>query len=822
MAEFAEREKRPTPAIESPQTDWPKPQRFAPDVEEDPYAGYRKGYGRNFPQLRDAYRIEDLLAGKPQQPSPHPTPKPEAPTFSQTDRRWQLKGSKAAEVITVEQDPHRPGWYRLRVEAQGQITGKGTISAQELAKLDLHGGQGRDVFAFIGQMPKGMRVYGDSGPDVFLKTQENERLAIDGGSELDAVYTTPGVEDRNFKPVPETPVQQFQRELKENAVARLQQNQARLTQVQNTYQNTQPSNGQWSTLRTLAARDQQLKQLQDQTSQELMTLVAKKEFSNSPLGRLVNQTPLGEMLGLPKSDPINNQLLLNVLGMSPQAVDPKYREQFTALRERMELLYTVRQEMRAVHPAIAVIDTAKAAELENTPENNAILYRQMSEGFDGMREGMNKLSAAVTQDPSKALLFDALVPQTLGMFKSPQEQQQIQQWLKQQQDKDAALKLIGGLGTLGLTAGGFLAGPLGWGANVARGLFLGGSILGAATAAYEFPQLQMMDLAAKAGEAGGDKLTNQTPEEARMNLILGYGNLALAGLDGVALAPAVVAKLMKVPSVVRAAGSMTQAQSRVLLNSLSRLSGDVTDAVLEKVVQAIKGGATEVELPGVGRIKLSELDDNQPMRMQGTARSSGGTGTAANIPKEIVDKWSKTKNWKEVEQFIGQQAGADLPDGYYYRTLKKGTPDEHVVINRPWGKGNDAETVPLQIGEDGTFQVTTKTTNRISKPAAMRKNFEKAYGKLQPGYWIHHLIPDEIMRSNAFAKFARQVGYDLDRASNLEGLAGKEEWARIQTGQAKAPGKGYSDAVGHWSSHDKYSRQVSDYLDLRYKELEQE
>jgi hypothetical protein len=42
------------------------------------------------------------------------------------------------------------------------------------------------------------------------------------------------------------------------------------------------------------------------------------------------------------------------------------------------------------------------------------------------------------------------------------------------------------------------------------------------TVAYEFPQLQVMDLAAKASETGGGKLTHQTPEQARMNLILGY------------------------------------------------------------------------------------------------------------------------------------------------------------------------------------------------------------------------------------------------------------------------------------------------------------
>jgi hypothetical protein len=62
------------------------------------------------------------------------------------------------------------------------------------------------------------------------------------------------------------------------------------------------------------------------------------------------------MLGLPKSDPIHNGLLLNVLAASPQDVDPQYRVQFTALQHHVEILYTVRQEMRAVHPALAVID----------------------------------------------------------------------------------------------------------------------------------------------------------------------------------------------------------------------------------------------------------------------------------------------------------------------------------------------------------------------------------------------------------------------------------------------------------------------------------
>jgi A nuclease family of the HNH/ENDO VII superfamily with conserved AHH len=215
------------------------------------------------------------------------------------------------------------------------------------------------------------------------------------------------------------------------------------------------------------------------------------------------------------------------------------------------------------------------------------------------------------------------------------------------------------------------------------------------------------------------------------------------------------------------------------------------------------------------------LKDAKALQSKGNA---GGRTTAPNlnVSPEIRAKWSNAKNWTEVESFIGQQAGGKLPKGYRYRTINQGTPEERVLIDRPSGKGNNADAVPLQIGEDGTFQVTTKTTNRISQPRVMERNFEAAYGKRKDGYWIHHLIPDDVVRNNALAKFARMVGYDLDESGNLIGLANKEQWAKISKGGAEAPGEGYTNAVGHWSSHDKYSKQVSQYLDERFGKLESE
>jgi exonuclease VII small subunit len=189
----------------------------------------------------------------------------------------------------------------------------------------------------------------------------------------------------------------------------------------------------------------------------------------------------------------------------------------------------------------------------------------------------------------------------------------------------------------------------------------------------------------------------------------------------------------------------------------------------------------------------------------------GKASTNPNVTPEMVAKWSQAKNWKEVEKFVGKQAGEKLPNGYYY--------DKNGVIYRPRGQAKD--TVPLQVAEDGTFQITTQVSNRISNARMMGRNFEKAYGGLKEGYWIHHLIPDAVVRNNALAKFARSLGYDLDRSSNLLGLADKETWAKIAKGDIQGTsGNGYSDKVGHWSNHKEYSKKVEGYLNDEFERLE--
>jgi A nuclease family of the HNH/ENDO VII superfamily with conserved AHH len=375
-------------------------------------------------------------------------------------------------------------------------------------------------------------------------------------------------------------------------------------------------------------------------------------------------------------------------------------------------------------------------------------------------------------------------------------------------------------------------------------------MLGAGLSLYSassaLPDLMMLDKATQAQRGGAGKLTPQSEGEAQFNLYMGYTNLLLAGMDAGAHKVAFnVAKgvgnkgLQALSKLDRTAIEKLLLNARALRSGMSPEMVQVTDALrqatgndkklYQQLLDAFKkardkfppsgGGSPELATATAGgssraSASLDKVGSHQPMKSQGT----GGARTVANpnISAEVAAKWSKTKNWNEVESFIGQQAGDKLPPGYNYS-------HDGRVVNRANGRGTDAEMVPLQIAEDGTFQITTQVSNRISVARVMKKNFDKAYGVLKEGYQIHHLIPDGVMRNNQLAKFSRQLGYDLDNADNLLGLANKEKWTQIQKKPLKAStGEGYSDKVGHWSNHKEYSGQVNTYLNDRFSELKRE
>ena len=55
--------------------------------------------------------------------------------------------------------------------------------------------------------------------------------------------------------------------------------------------------------------------------------------------------------------------------------------------------------------------------------------------------------------------------------------------------------------------------------------------MGAATGAYELPQLIQQNLAAESQQLGGKQLTPKELQETRFNLLMGYANITLGVLD---------------------------------------------------------------------------------------------------------------------------------------------------------------------------------------------------------------------------------------------------------------------------------------------------
>jgi hypothetical protein len=86
---------------------------------------------------------------------------------------------------------------------------------------------------------------------------------------------------------------------------------------------------------------------------------------------------------------------------------------------------------------------------------------------------------------------------------------------------------------------------------------------------------------------------------------------------------------------------------------------------------------------------------------------------------------------------------------------------------------------------------------------ALERAVQRELGRVQ----IHHLVPDELVRTTELGQAARKAGYNLDRSENLIGLA--------KSAEAKLT----PDEIGHWTNHPEYTTAVKERLDNAVKEL---
>jgi A nuclease of the HNH/ENDO VII superfamily with conserved WHH len=294
------------------------------------------------------------------------------------------------------------------------------------------------------------------------------------------------------------------------------------------------------------------------------------------------------------------------------------------------------------YPALAAVQN----ESGNHPKDIQAVQSRIPGEFDGIRGNIDKLSAEMVKDPSVATLFDSVVQQSLHQV-PPEQQPQVMTWLKTQRENQERNTQIGALASGGL----MLASLFPVGRLTATGLRMVGIGLGGGVAAAQMPDLMLLDTAAQAGR-GGTPLANQSPDQAKFNLVMGYANVGLAGLD-VGLETGAVQKLAGVSGKLAMTGVQVSREkwgqvmgwvkqgpagiekAQAFLASVKGWSKETAAEAIQTIKDGFsnirKRSAPEVETVGVlsgqSAVKTTEenIKDAKALQSKRSAQSSGKT-----------------------------------------------------------------------------------------------------------------------------------------------------------------------------------------------------
>lgn len=199
--------------------------------------------------------------------------------------------------------------------------------------------------------------------------------------------------------------------------------------------------------------------------------------------------------------------------------------------------------------------------------------------------------------------------------------------------------------------------------------------------------------------------------------------------------------------------------------------------------------------------------------------------------QQLEELLKKTKNWQEIEEFIGREADTSrkIP-GYKWRVQNRGKPNERLELVRD--NAQSGNYAPLTVTKDGVVVLKAGGSNRISVYSRYRRNFldyaaeqAKAQGKDgaatrqaaerllsktaadgRPLYQLHHMISDNVAQAHPLVRAAlkKVQGYTVDRGPNMYALP-----------RQLRPGEPYI----HNGSHPKYDAWVSRELDAAMNDL---
>jgi hypothetical protein len=490
-----------------------------------------------------------------------------------------------------------------------------------------------------------------------------------------------------------------------------------------------------------------------------------------------------------------------------------------------------RQQQASLTYAYPALSAIKGETGEN-PQDIEKVQSRLPGAFDGIRGNIDHLSGEVAKDPSVAVLFDSVVAAQLQdkSITAPQRQQ-LTEWLNSKREEKAQNAQLGMLASSGLFVASFVPQLKG----ISLGLRLAGIGVGGAVAASEIPDLMMLDAAAQAGLGGAGKLTSQSPEQAKFNLVMGYANVGLAGLD-VGLEVGAVQKLAGLTGKLASAGVQVSRQqwsqamewvkqgpagiekAKAFLGSIKGLSKEKAAEAIQLIKNGFSPEVETVGVPGQSAVKTTEENVKDAKAALQAKTKGGGSATAKKKLKDMTpverfadaeSKYGQIQNWDQVKSLVGQSVtpNMQLPPGYiFYEKPANFFGKRSLFILRE--NANDASFVPLMI-EKGKIQAGKV---RLSRDLDVMKANLKGVGVTVPKDWqVNHLIPDEIAQSNPLMIEAlKRDLFDVDRASNLLPMPGEADVRKANP-----------NLIDHEGSHGKYSNIVDDQLTNRYEILKQ-
>jgi hypothetical protein len=414
-------------------------------------------------------------------------------------------------------------------------------------------------------------------------------------------------------------------------------------------------------------------------------------------------------------------------------------------------------------------------------------------------------------------LFDSVVTNALRQDGHNAHQiQELSGWLAKERENKEGLSRLGQVLGGGLFIGSFI--PQLRGLSPLLKFFSAGTFGMVFT--HDLPNLMLLDAAAQSGRGGAGKLTGQSPEEARFNLVMGYANVALAGLD-VAAEVRVIRKLERLVPELSAQGAQVLRETwvKVLgLASLGKTGLEKARLLLAKIKGMSPKMADEVievvGVPGKSGMKAAEenVKDAKALQAKTAARASG--------KMHVLEDYA---NAGAVKPFIGTKVDSNnLPMGYLYGKIPTGKDAlgrdiyrEVVYMPKP-----DSTTVPLKV-KNGRIELSAKNEYRIVEEKAYPKNVETIPGKpgkiLGGDSQVHHLFADNMLRSTPFGQQALRLGaVNPDGSINLIELANSTK--NLEKARQAHPNVQFSDFV-HNTQHKDFDVLMQEVVNLEIRTL---